>query len=81
MSCVCMHQNLVKRDKEGYKDEFLQQRRNYLSELEIFKLKVWRHQQNAGYLLYSNNAFCKVKTTEAGSLNVEIMLCVGYDLW
>lgn len=33
-------QNLVKRDKDGYRDEFLQQQRNYLSELEIFKLKV-----------------------------------------
>lgn len=33
-------QNLVKRDKDGYKEEFLQQQRNYLSELEIFKLKV-----------------------------------------
>ncbi|CAM9948111.1 unnamed protein product, partial [Ectocarpus fasciculatus] len=32
-------QNLVKRDKEGYRDEFRQQHRNYLSELEIFKLK------------------------------------------
>lgn len=33
-------QNLIKRDKDGYKDEFQQQQRNYLSELEIFKLKV-----------------------------------------
>lgn len=32
--------NLVKRDRDGYRDEFLQQHRNYLSELEIFKLKV-----------------------------------------
>ncbi|CAM9853756.1 unnamed protein product [Choristocarpus tenellus] len=32
-------QNLIKRDRDGYKDEFLQQHRNYLSELEIFKLK------------------------------------------
>ncbi|CAM9920575.1 unnamed protein product, partial [Hapterophycus canaliculatus] len=31
--------NLVKRDKDGYREEFLQQQRNYLSELEIFKLK------------------------------------------
>lgn len=30
----------MKRDKDGYKDEFLQQHRNFLSELEIFKLKV-----------------------------------------
>lgn len=30
----------MKRDKDGYKEEFLQQQRNYLSELEIFKLKV-----------------------------------------
>ncbi len=37
--CVCF-QNLVKRDRDGYRDEFLQQHRNYLSELEIFKLKV-----------------------------------------
>lgn len=38
---MCFHvQNLVKRDKEGYRDEFRQQHRNYLSELEIFKLKV-----------------------------------------
>lgn len=46
LSClpVCLKfQNLVKRDKEGYKDEFLQQQRNYLSELEIFKLKVSYH--------------------------------------
>ncbi|CAN0247661.1 unnamed protein product, partial [Discosporangium mesarthrocarpum] len=32
-------QNLIKRDRDGYKEEFLQQHRNYLSELEIFKLK------------------------------------------
>lgn len=38
--CLVSVQNLVKRDKEGYRDEFLQQQRNYLSELEIFKLKV-----------------------------------------
>lgn len=40
LSRVFFCQNLVKRDKDGYKDEFLQQQRNYLSELEIFKLKV-----------------------------------------
>lgn len=40
--CISRMQNLVKRDKDGYKEEFLQQQRNYLSELEIFKLKVSR---------------------------------------
>lgn len=44
-------QNLVKRDKDGYKDEFLQQQRNYLSELEIFKLKVCVEPSIIGLLL------------------------------
>ncbi|KAG5183588.1 SDA1-domain-containing protein [Tribonema minus] len=35
-------QNLIKRDAAGYKEEFRQQHRNYMSELEIFKLKPGR---------------------------------------
>ena len=31
-------QNLIKRDPGGYNDEFLQQHRHYLSELQIFRL-------------------------------------------
>ena len=31
-------QNLIKRDPESYRDDFLQQHRHFLSTLEIFRL-------------------------------------------
>jgi protein SDA1 len=43
-------QNLVKRDKESYKHEFLLQYRHYLSELEIFKFNPAVH----------SNSFCEL---------------------
>ena len=36
-------QNLIKRDPPGYVDEFLQQHRHFLSELQIFQLKGRAH--------------------------------------
>ena len=32
-------QNLIKRDPEGYKEEFLMQKKHFESEVEIFKLR------------------------------------------
>ena len=45
MENLAQLQNLIKRDPEGYKEEFLLQHRHFLSELDIHKLKPDIHSQ------------------------------------
>eukprot|EP01035_Chromulina_nebulosa_P027647 gene27647-36390_t len=66
-------QNLIKRDPDAYKEEFLMQKRSFDNELEIFKLKPDKQSERFLELVTFMSHVCPCYPDECGKLPIDLL--------